>query len=112
LEPTEVEPAIVADSPADVAAKGDWRTRWLLLLPALPITMPLLCMPLLAPMDDRLLLAAAAATRRLLLADCWRSLCLLLLAPDVAPAGLPAVPLLSTEPAGPVMLLAILLHRA
>jgi hypothetical protein len=79
-----------------------------LLLPALPMTSPLLCMPLRTPTDD-LLLPAGRPAHRLLLADCCRSLLL----PEAAPAARPPpVPVLSTEPTGPVMADAMLLHKA
>lgn len=114
----EPDPAAAAFA-TDAAANGDCRTLLLLLiaplLPMLPVTKPLLCIPRVL-VDDRVALLPAPATpRRLLLwlLDCCRSLPLPLpvLCPEGAAGGLPAA-LLSTEPEGPVIALAMLLHRA
>jgi hypothetical protein len=75
----------------------------LLLLVMLPVAKPLLCMPRVALLDP-------AGTPRLLLwlLECCRTLPLVLLCPEAG--GRPA--LLPMDPEGPVMALAMLLHRA
>jgi hypothetical protein len=84
----------------------------LVLLVMLPVTKPLLCMP----REERVTLPDPAAVPRLLLvlwlADCCRSLPLLLLCPDAAGGLLLPVALLPMDPEGAVIALAMLLQRA
>ena len=83
----------------------------MLLLVMLLVTKPLLYMPL----EERVTLLDAAPTPCRLLAwllCCCRSLPLPLLCPEAAGGLPPPAALLLTEPEGPVIALAMLLHSA